>query len=265
MEKNRYFTKRKLTQAFLFVALGSLGSVAVVQAGTMGLINKSWRPVLSLGGGASFVTKGGQSQNFPIINPMTDEFYNYSANNTAKTSGMFDAFLGIEWGFHPNWALQFGVDYNVAKSFSVNGTFLQGMDVPSADSYTYHYQIFAQQVLAEGKLLYTVKKRFHPYLLGGIGAGFTNASNYSTNVPPFLTFTRQYANNLSTSFSWAGGAGIDIAVVKHVRLGVGYRFASFGKANLGQASINGISVSGTLTQPNYYENQVIGQFTWLFG
>ena len=53
MAKNCYVTKNKLTQAFLFVALGPLASIAVVQAGTMGLINKSWRPVLSSINGVS--------------------------------------------------------------------------------------------------------------------------------------------------------------------------------------------------------------------
>ena len=266
MTNARYFAKNKLKQNLLVAALGISGGLSVVHAGTMGPVaQRIWQPVAAVGGGVAIVTNAGRSQNFPIVNPAQDQFYNYSASNATKTSGMFDGFLGIELNLFSDWAVQFGVDYNVAKSFSANGALLQGADLQSADLYTYQYQLFAQQVLAESKILYTYKERFHPYFVGGLGAGFVNATNYNTNVPPSLTFTQQYANNANTSFSWAVGGGIDVDVMPHLRLGVGYRYADFGAANLGAATINGVSVPGTLTQSNFYENQVIGQLTWLFG
>ena len=138
-----------------------------------------------------------------------------------QTSGLLDAFLGAEWTIQPDWALQLGLDYNQAAPFSANGTLVQGADVPSQDTFGYHYSILARQLLVEGKLLYTFNQRFHPYIMGGLGAAFNKSSNYYISAPPFLTFTRIYSNNSVTSFSYAAGLGIDFDITCYMRLGVG--------------------------------------------
>lgn len=176
----------------------------------------------------------GESQNFPIINPVTDEFYNYSANNANQSSWLFDGFIGAEWTLWPNWLVQGGLGYNQATPFKARGILVQGADSISANTYSYQYGVLARQLLIEGKLLYTVKDYFHPYVLLGLGASFNRAYHYSTSVPPFLTFTRQYASHTETSFSYALGFGIDTEIVNNVRVGVGYRFVDLGQISFRQ-------------------------------
>lgn len=224
----------------------------------------AWHPVLSIGGGISTSSTVGNSNNFPIQNPATDEFYDYSANQSAQTSGLLDSFLGIEWNVRPNWIMQVGVDYNQTSPFSARGTFLQGADAESADSYEYHYGVLTRQLLLEGKLLYTLKDRYHPYLLAGLGTAFNKAYDFYTNVPPTLTFTRMYANNATTSFSYALGVGIDTDISPQLRLGVGYRFTDLGQVKLGNATIDTSNVYGTLTQSDLYANELLLQLTWSF-
>lgn len=221
----------------------------------------SWHPIIAIGAGTSTSTSVGKSQNFPIQNPSTDQFYNYSANQPTQTSSLFDGFLGAEFNLRPNWALQVGVDYNQASPYSAKGTLLQGADIESADSYTYHYGVLTKQLLIEGKLLYTVKERYHPYVLGGLGAAFNKAYNYYTNVPPFLTFTRMYQDNTVTAFSYAIGFGIDVDLTSHFRVGAGYRFADLGQVKLGNAMIDTTNVNGTLSQTHLYTNEILAQFT----
>jgi len=60
------------------------------------------------------------------------------------------------------------------------------------------------------------------------------------------------------------GTGVDVDIIDHLRLGLGYRFTDFGAADLGNASYNGAPVSGTLTQSNLYANEFLAQLTWLF-
>lgn len=220
-----------------------------------------WHAVLSLSPGIAISSDIGKSRTFPIINPITDEFYIYSANRPTQTASVFDGFIGLEWACHPQWSLQMGLGYNQAWNFRAEGSFLQGTDVQSEDRYSYHYNVLTRQLLAEGKLLYNFKKCYHPYFSLGLGAAFNNASDSGTNVPPFSTFTRQYKNNTKTSFTYSVGVGIDADVLDHLRLGIGYRFADFGQMKLGDATIDTTSVGGTLSQNHIYASEILMQFT----
>ncbi len=223
-----------------------------------------WHPIFSLGAGASISSNVGESKNFPIQNPMTDEFYNYSANHSSQTSPFIDLYLAAEWNLDPYWMFQGGVAYNQTSPFAAKGTFLQGADIESSDSYTYQYGILSRRLLLDGKLLYLIKEHFHAYVLVGFGAAFNDAYSYSTDVPPFLTFTRTYSNHSTTAFSYEMGGGVDADITDQLRLGIGYRFADLGKAQLGSATIDSTSVSGTLSQSHLYTNELLAQMTWLF-
>jgi hypothetical protein len=224
---------------------------------------KTWRPLAIIEGGATTTSHVGESQNFPIQNPTTDIYYNYSAAHPTQSSGLYGIFLGIEQSITSPWLLQAGFDYNNNGSFLAKGLLTQGADVPSQDVYTYQYRIRSQQLWAEGRLLYTFKTRYHPYFLVGFGTSFNKAYNYSTNVPPFLAFTRTYQNNSETSFSYEIGVGIDVDINPHWRAGLSYRFADLGKVALGNATISTTNVSGTLSQSSLYVNQMIGQLTFV--
>jgi opacity protein-like surface antigen len=112
-------------------------------------------------------------------------------------------------------------------------------------------------------LLFTFEKRFHPYVLAGLGGAYNKASNYSTSAPAFLTFTRMYAQNDQFAFSYALGLGIDVDINRHTRLGLGYRLADLGYAKLGNATINRMGVGGHLSTKTLLANQVLAQITWL--
>ena len=105
--------------------------------------------------------------------------------------------------------------------------------------------------------------KLYPYVLLGLGGSFNTASNYATNVPPFLTFTRLYANNTSNAFAFRVGLGFDVNITPHTRVGLAYRFADLGSVQLGAATIDNIKAAGTLSQSNLYANEVLAQFTYV--
>jgi opacity protein-like surface antigen len=255
---------REKAQIFLTLLSCSICAIpAYANSLTDWYAKKSWQPILTVGTGASIASNLGESVNIPIQNPLTDEFYNYSAEHSTQVASVSNVFIGAEWMLQSNWALQLGIDYSQSSSFLAKGAFLQGADIPSADLFAYNYNILTRQLLVEGKALYTYKKIFHPYLLAGIGASFNKAFNYSTNVPPTLTFTRMYADHSSSALSYAIGAGVDIDVTTHMRMGIGYRFADLGRVALGNAVIDTTSVSRTLSQSHLYANEVLAQLTWV--
>lgn len=256
-------SKKRKAQVFLVLFSMSLSNAYAFSFSSW-YAAKTWHPIVTLGAGVASSSDVGESQNFPIHNPVTDEFYNYSANQSNRSAGLFEGFLGAEWNVYPNWLVQAGLDYNQTTSLQAKGTFVQGADAGSADTYSYQYYVASKQLLVAGKLLYSLKERYRPYLLAGLGATFNDAYHYSTNVPPFLTFTRQYANNTTTSFSYAIGAGIDVDITCYLRAGLGYRFTDLGQAQLGNAIIDTTSVSGTLSQSHLYTNELLAQLTWIF-
>lgn len=226
--------------------------------------NKKWRTVVTLGAGVATTKSVGTSQNFPIRDPMTDEFYSYTANQPAQSSRELEAFVGAQWQLNAKWQLQQGLAYLAPSSFSAAGTLLQGADLISADTYNYSYKIIVRDILYETKLFYTIGKRFHPYAELGLGTSLNTSYNFQTTVPPTITFTREYKCNTYVFFSYAVGGGLAVDLNDNMRLGVGYRFVDFGKSQFGKVTVNTSDVPGTITQSHLYNNQAFTQLSWLF-
>ncbi len=227
---------------------------------------RTWYPVIAVAGGLAMTTHSDQRQSFPIVDPITDQFYIYQANND-KNITFFDIFTGVEWRHYAHWSMQMGLAYNQPGEINEKGILTQGADILSQNQFDYGYHITIKQLLAETKFLYNFSGphmlRCHPYILAGLGVAFNDAENFYTNVPKDLAFTREYQNQSQTSFSYAFGTGIDIDVAKHMRLGFGYRFTDFGRVNLGAATIDGTAVNGSLTRSHIYTNEILAQLTAL--
>jgi opacity protein-like surface antigen len=272
MIKTKLLPKRKgmsVCSALLFclISFFTLANVAYAidaKNAFNAFLDQGYHPMISVGVGAYISSDAGQSQNFPIQNPVTDSFYNYSTNQSAQAAALMSIFLGDEWEIaERNWLMQGGLEFTWQPGFNVNGRLTQGAQVVSQNIYTYKYNITTRQFLFDGKILYTYRQIFHPYIFGGIGASVNEASDYRTNVPPDLTFTKEYQSKNTTSFSYALGFGVEIDIHYKVRLGLGYRFTNFGQVSLGSAAIDGTSVPGTLSQNHLYANQLIAQLTMM--
>lgn len=221
----------------------------------------NWRWVIAIAGGAARSSDLGASQSFTIKNPNSEEFYQYSPSHETQTEWMGSLLFGGELVVNASWLVQPGVEFYQTGKFPVMGTFLQGSSVQSQDQFTYKYDIQASQVMADAKLLYR-PYWIHPYIQGGIGASFNQATNYSTNVPPFLTFTRKYENTSTWSFAYVVGAGFDADLTESIRLGLGYRFTNAGTVKL-EDEIDTTEVSGTLKQSHFNINELMLQLTFL--
>jgi opacity protein-like surface antigen len=222
-----------------------------------------WKPLVGIGGGVASTGNLGASQTFPIQNPVADEYYLYSPSHQTQTQGLFEVFLGAEHALPKNWRMQAGLAYNQSGTYNAQGTFIQGADAGSADQYAYNYHVVGRELLAQAKFMHPYRDKFYPYFLLGLGGSLNKSSAYSTNAPPFLTFTREYLSNTAHSFAYKLGLGVDMDLTQHARIGLAYRFSGLGSVALGSASIDSIAVSGTLSQSNLYANEVLVQLTYL--
>ena len=220
---------------------------------------------MTLGGGVAITSNLGKSKSF--IDPGSGGRDIYSANNGSQTVGAFDGFFGMAWDFHPLWELQLGFGYNQTTSMSAKGSLLQSIGTPSANSFSYSYNVVARQYLVEGKLLGNFYEHYHPYIELGLGASQNAAHSYATKILPSSsapTIAPQYPNQTNSSFSYNTGVGMDIDVLHNVRLGLGYRFINFGKVQLGSTVINTTPVSRVLSQSKFYVNEVLAELTFIF-
>ncbi len=221
------------------------------------------QPVISFSFGGT-KAKVGNSQEFSIAGDIDNYDYNASHSNTKKF--ILGTFIGLENVLKNNFIVQLGLSfYYLPDNFtSGNGVLTQGIDAQSSDTYNYNYEIKNRQLMLEGKLLKKLKQSYYPYVSFGLGSSFNQTINYQTTVPSTLTFTPQFSSNKNISFAYKIGVGVDWQIQDFWRLGIGYRFADLGKANLGSGAIDTTPFSQTLMQNHLYTQEVLVQLTFMF-
>ncbi len=245
---------------FVFTLASSVCQAAIAHEN----VSPWWySPVLALSGGLA-VANVGRSQMLTMDNDYTT--YQYSAKHSSSQRFILGVYTGTEIVLNAKFLLQMGIGFYDPGAFSSeHNTLIQGVDPESSDLFSWHYKVKNQSFLAEAKLLATLRNQIHPYLTLGVGTAFNQAYDYRVNVPPFLTFTPEFTNHTQTSFTYAVGIGMDADVAKNCRVGVGYRFANLGQANLGKGFLDDKIFSGTLRQSNFYMHALLAQVTWHFG
>lgn len=238
--------------------------LAIFAANQSVALTSEWHPIVAVGGGMANTINLGKSTVFPITNPNQDEYYSYSPTEQGQTQGLFEGFLGVEHPLVEQWLLQAGCAYTQSGNFRSEGSLLQGVDTQSQNSYRYQFNVTTRQVMLQTKWMRLVHQRFYPYALIGLGAAINTASDYATNVPYTLSYTRLYTDKTSTTFAYRVGVGLDVDLGNHIRLGIAYRITDLGGASLGNATIAQSAVYGSLSQSAIYANEALAQLTYRF-
>ena len=243
-------------------------------AGDMGSIHykpvaakSSFRPVGSLFGGFASLNAN-HSEGF--LGPDARVF-SYNAQGNANNGGFVGAFLGMEHALpSPGLFMQAGLEYDYFDHSSPSGYSIIGVDSTNATLYNYDYSIQSQQAMVVAKLFTTFQSQsgpVFPYVFGGIGAAFNNASDFHTATKNTASMNSPaiFDNNKTSAFSYAVGLGVDTNVSEHLRIGMAYRLSHFGNASLGNGhlSSNQNPTSFALNTPSSYANQLMFQISYL--
>jgi opacity protein-like surface antigen len=212
--------------------------------------------------GALFSSDAGESEYFPVVNPDTDSFYNYSKTNQTQFNGQFAVFVGDRWQIGFPWQIDAGLSYTQTGDLSTKGTLTQGADVLSEDIYSYKFKIQSRQVEVKGKIAYAYPGVVIPYITLGLGMAINTAKDFSTTAPAFQAITRSYPSNTSSSFTWTVGLGTEYALNANTRLGIGYEFSNNGSVAFGSSNITGIPASGTISQTHFYTHSVMAHVSY---
>lgn len=213
-------------------------------------------------------TFGQQSQSLTFANTNFD----YQPHQSSACKPVIGVFVGAEYSLRPPWSWQFGLAIYQNACSSTSGEEFQAplLSLDSVNVWDYKYKISSRQILFENKLLFILKKHFHPYLLAGFGESFNRTDDFQvTPQNPGEVATVIYSSNNNRNFAYKLGLGGDLDLGEHTRIGIGYRFAYLGKADFGKGMLDtGIGGSvfslPALKSIPYYNHEILIQLTYLF-
>ncbi|MCX7116938.1 MAG: outer membrane beta-barrel protein [Legionellales bacterium] len=217
------------------------------------------RYVVGVDFGLSFSTTVGHETSFPL----GYSTFHYGPSHTGTTPAEIGVFIGKMIPLSTRNLLQVALNYDDIAKIKVNGGLEQGVSPPFYP-FRYDNDIKSSQLLIEGKLLHQVRDLFYPYFTAGLGAGFNQAKDYATNIPPYLTLTPNYANKSTTSFSYMLGLGLDVSLFQSLTVGFGYRFSDLGTVKLGDGQLRNVAIINPMNSTHLYLNTLLLQLIYFF-
>jgi opacity protein-like surface antigen len=186
---------------------------------------------LTLSGGYAYAHVGSS----PTIKADDIEYF-YQADRSIQNQPYGGALVGAEFRYEGGLALQIGLSYYENAPFKAQGN-VSIDSKGNSDDHNYNYQILTRQALVEIKFLGNFGQPFyHPYFTLGVGEAFNSTYDYNTKT----TDTPLFDGKRNNSFSYSAGLGVDADVYRFTRLGIGYRYANFGSANLGRGHVDDV-------------------------
>jgi opacity protein-like surface antigen len=223
------------------------------------------QPIVTLTGGTVFLDQ--KQENLSFANTV----YIYRPHNSSQIKPLIGVFLGAEYPFNPEWAWQFGLAFYQSTTFTKQGEEDQApiSNLNAINTWNYQYKIINRQLLFENKLILTFKEQYHSYLLAGVGESFNYAYGFQASPQNSgEVATAIFADHNNNSLIYTLGFGIDIDIVKKLRLGAGYRFGYFGSYDLGPGIINtgaggNIFHLPALKSAHSFNDEILIQLTYL--
>jgi opacity protein-like surface antigen len=220
---------------------------------------------VGVGAGAQFPTS---INNMAVNNgsdlpaPYNQDLYGINTDNEA----VFALSAGRRWERDSFWipAYSAGVSWQYYFNTQVGNTIMQYSD-PEFLNYNYNWNFKSNLLLATAKLNLVQYGKLSPYINGGIGAAFNNASGYSetalNNVTPRVS--PAFANNSSTQFAYQAGIGLDFRASPQAIFSLGYNYQNLGGLSSGAGT--GAWSNQTLSSGSYSSNEVLVSVNYLFG
>ncbi|MBI2785391.1 MAG: porin family protein, partial [Legionella longbeachae] len=152
---------------------------------------------------------------------------------------VFGGALGYEWFFPQREFLPFfsaSAAYLYDTSIRLKGD-VEQFSLPEFNNYTYQYNVKRQTVMALLQAGLFRMRFMIPYVAGGLGAAFNQASPYE-EMPKFGIIPRvspNFSQASQSQFSYTVGAGIYFFPQELISLNLAYRYTDFGHVKTGNA------------------------------
>lgn len=173
---------------------------------------------------------------------------------------------GRRWEHDSVWmpVYSVGLSWQYYFNTQMGSTIMQYSD-PAFVNYNYNWTLKSNLLLATAKLNLVQYGKWSPYLNGGIGAAFNNASGYNETALAGVTprISPGFTNSASVQFTYQVGAGIDFQMTPQLIVSLGYNYQNLGRFSSGAGA--GTWSSQTLLSDAYGSNEVLVSVNYLFG
>lgn len=201
---------------------------------------------------------GGKTQTF-YTTPTIERTWAAYPTTTVLPEG--ELFIGIQKKL-PLFSLQayLGLAGAVTGDAHLRGVIREVDSV--VDSYSYRYRVQNSRIGIKGKFLPDKDYWLLPWVSGNVAAGF-NRAHYYENTPLILgaVHNQNFTGSTRTTFTYALGAGVQMAFYDHWQIGLGYEFADWGQSALGRAADQ--NRSGGVTMHHLYTNGLLFNLTFI--
>lgn len=179
----------------------------------------------------------------------------YTANHQSNTLANYELFLGMQTPLGEKVLGQFGVDFAATSDARLSGDIWANGN-PTANNYSYEYQLRHNHVAAKAKFIGDFCWVIQPWISATLGMAFNQSHGYSSR-PTVAGFPSLpiFASKTISAFTYAVGVGIQYPFAKNFQVGVGYEFTDWGHSRLGP--MDGAATNQTLSLPHFYTNSVM--------
>lgn len=175
--------------------------------------------------------------------------------------------LGLEGGYQLTSfrlpGLSLGVRYSHYFNPTIDGQVIQ-YSLPAFTNYNYQFHLESDVLLATAKMNFLNEKTLTPFIRGGLGVSWNNASQYSEVALPNVTprISPSFGNHTQSDFAYQLGAGLDWRVKPQWLISLGYEYSHLGNFSLGNGSLNWSNES--LSSGTLSNNAAVLGLTYLF-
>lgn len=186
----------------------------------------------------------------------------YQPQRSYQTGPIWGVEGGRQWLFTQNAWVSLGLQAGYTQAVNMAGTVrpLYYLN-PGFDTLNYTYSIRSIPLLVVGQLGYTLRNKWQPYVIGGLGVSLNRASDYN-EIPTnsgntAMAMRSMFGDYTNTAFAYTLGLGISYLLIPSTSVGVEYRFASYGSGSFSQ---NNGSTTG-LNLGQIYSNNLFARLT----
>lgn len=191
-----------------------------------------------------------------------DDWYR---NKHVASNGLLSLQFGYMWQQASNWFPNTSLSLNYSYFFpsAAKGRIWQ-YSLPQFENYNYQFKIDRQALLAYGKSNFWRYHRWMPYVAAGIGGAFNHFLGYrelpvDATVMPRIS--PAFGESRNTQLSYVLGAGLDLALMDCLWLGVGYQYGYYGHIQSGMGK-GGFSADYLKTKLR--DNSILLTLTYLY-
>lgn len=145
---------------------------------------------------------------------------------------MWGGFIGIEEYFNKYALVQIGVGYYQNQTSNARGAiyYFGFSENHNAD---YQVSLKHQRLMGELKWMFPVSKYVYPYLWGGAGVAWNKIYDYDhISLIPSDVAGVLFHDHSERDFAYGFGGGLEIPLIEHLRLGLGYQYVDAGEAKV---------------------------------